>query len=198
MSIVIAIKSKNKIYVGCDKQISTASGDKISLIGKCQKVWHFNELPDLVLGGAGSLRDLQIIQTSVSLFTPTEVVLETIDYNFMVQNFFTRVYDILTHFNRIDTEESKGIAVIPDSWLVAFKDKMWKVDSEGSVIESDDYLVIGSGETIATGVLESNKGKSPKERIIQAIKACNENTLYVDGNIYITSTDLEGKDDIHK
>ena len=75
---------------------------------------------------------------------------------------------------------------------------MYKIDGEGSVLENDDYLVIGSGEAIATGVLESNKSKKPQDRIIQAIKACADKTLYVNNSIYITSTDLEGNDDIQK
>ena len=198
MSVVIAIKHKNKIYIGCDTQVSTTLGDKSSLAGECQKVWHYEDLPDLVMGGVGSLRDLQIIQTSHDIFQPLEILLNKINYSYLVQNFFTNVYNTLKRFDRVAEKGIEELPSVADSWIVAFKDKMYKIDGEGSVLESDDYLVIGSGEAIATGVLESNKGKKPQDRITQAIKACADKTLYVNNSIYITSTDLEGDNDLQK
>lgn len=188
MSVIIAIKEKNKIYMGCDTQVS-GGNSKITLNGKSQKVWHHNDLPDLVVGGAGSLRDVQIIQTSVNLFELPPVLLGQINYNYMVQNFFTSVYNILAEKNRISRDvNGQLVNTINCEFIVAFEDSMYLVDQEGVVTESENYLVIGSGSEVAIGVLENNKGKKAEVRIREAIKACSENTLYVNNDVYITNT----------
>ena len=195
MSVVIAIKDKNKIYLGCDTQAS-GGNNKINLKdASSQKVWHHNNLPDLVLGGAGSLRDIQIIQTSINLFDLTSVLLNKIDYTFLVQHFFTNVYNILAEKNRIGRDTTGNLVNIIDcEFIVAFGDKMYHIDQEGTVIEANDYLVIGSGSEVAIGVLENNKNKKPQTRIQEAIKACAENTLYVNNEMYITDTTEEVDD----
>ena len=100
MSVVIAIKQKNGIYVGCDTQI-TVGNNKYAMKGESQKVWHYNNLPDVVMGGSGSLRDIQILQTSTELLDLTHILLGEVNYNYLVQNFFTREYEILMQKNRI-------------------------------------------------------------------------------------------------
>lgn len=190
MSVVIAIKDKNKVYMGCDKQVSSG-GNKNNLGGQCQKVWHYNGLPDIVIGGVGSLRDIQIIQTTPDLIDVPTLVLGQINYQYLVQNFFTKEYEILKDKNRIAKSEGDYVNFTNCALLLAFEDKMYHIDQEGSVLESDDFLVIGSGADVATGVLENNKTKKPEVRIKEAIKACAENTLYVNNDIYITDTKSE-------
>ena len=81
------------------------------------------------------------------------------------------------------------LPVINNEFIVAIEDKMYIVDREGTVIEGNDYLVIGSGEDVATGVLENNKNKKPETRIKEAILACSDKTLFVNSEILITTTE---------
>ena len=190
MSVVIAIKDKerNCIYVGCDKQV-TCGNNKKTLKGECQKVWHFNELPDIILGGCGSLRDIQILQTSPDLLDLTHIVLNQINYPYLVQNFFTKEFELLAQKNRIPKDEQGNLEnSVGCSIILAVEDRMYEIDQEGTVMESEDYLVIGSGSDVAIGVLENNKSKKPITRIKEAIKACSDRTVYVNDKILIGDT----------
>ena len=60
MSLVIAIKDKDRIVLGADKQVS--SGD--SKDHTSTKIWQVDELPGAIMGSVGSARASQIIQYS--------------------------------------------------------------------------------------------------------------------------------------
>lgn len=190
MSVVIAIKHKNKIYLGCDTQVSTLS-NKDNLKGASQKIWHYKDLAEIALGGVGSLRDIQLIQTMDNLFKPLDLLAGTIDFHYLVNDFFTDIYERLLSKHRIPFMEGRPtpLPIIEAELIVAIEDKMYMIGQDGSVIEGDDYLVIGSGEDIATGVLENNKNKKPETRIKEAITACSDKTLFVNSEILITTTE---------
>ena len=189
MSVVIAIKQKDKIYVGCDTQVSSGSGYKGQLKGPNQKIWHHNDLPNLVMGGVGSLRDIQIIQTCKDVIDPLAILTKGVDFSYLVNNFFSNVYTTLLEKNRVPlNEHGHPASTIESAFLVAIDDKMFIVDQDGSVMGGEDYLVIGSGASVATGVLETNKNKKAKDRILEAIQACSDNTLYVNEHVVLTST----------
>ena len=60
MSLVIAIKDKDRIVFGADKQVSGAGSKSHNTI----KIWDVPELPGAIMGGVGSLRASQVIQYS--------------------------------------------------------------------------------------------------------------------------------------
>lgn len=76
-----------------------------------------------------------------------------------------------------------------DSMLtLAFKDKAWVINDNFSVLEVDEYDVIGSGAEVALGVLNTTNDELVESRITQAIQAAADNTLYVGGDIDILHT----------
>ena len=60
MSLVVAIKDKDRIVLGADKQASTGSTKDHTNT----KIWELEELPGAILGAVGSARASQIIQYS--------------------------------------------------------------------------------------------------------------------------------------
>lgn len=74
-------------------------------------------------------------------------------------------------------------------FFFAFKDKLYVIGRDRSVIEVDDYVAIGSGEDQAIGSLLSTEGDNPKERIVKAIKASAASDIYVDYPIILTDTE---------
>ena len=80
-------------------------------------------------------------------------------------------------------------------YLFAFKDKLFIIGFDGSVIEVDDYIAIGSGESESIGsLLTTNSDEDPETRIIKAIKASAAHDIYVDYPIVLSNTkDLEFK-----
>lgn len=55
-------------------------------------------------------------------------------------------------------------------------------------MEVEDYFTIGSGSDVAMGALFATQEKNPFERIVTAIDAAAETTLYVDNGVDILAT----------
>lgn len=190
MSVIIAIKDKvtGQIVVGCDNQVSCGS-NKNNLTDNSRKIWRYNNLPSIIIGGVGALRDIQLIQTSHDLINELDIYKLNVDYEYCVNKLFTKIWEILVSFNRVYRDSNGNLSnTIGSQFLIAFANKAFTFDYDGAVMEIDDYLVIGSGQDVATGVLENNKNKSPKVRIKEAINACAEKTLYVNNEVSVLAT----------
>ena len=190
MSVVIAVKDKNTgaVTVGCDSQVSCGNL-KNKLNGDSCKIWRYNGISTIIIGGVGFLRDIQLVQTCHDLIDELDILKMKVDYEYCVTKLFTRIYKLMTDYNRVTiSKEGVPSANIESKFLIAFADKAFIIDNDGAVTEIADYLVLGSGEEVASGVLENNKNKAPKTRIIEAIEACAERTLFVNKDITVLST----------
>ena len=186
MSVIVAVKDKKtgEITIGCDSQVSCGNLKSSLKDNGFSKIWNYDLEGYTIIGGVGSLRDIQLIQTDDSLITQEDLILKGIDYRFVVRDFFTRIYETLKTYNRLTVSEQGVVApIINSKFILVHNDNAWVIDMDGSVTEIDDYLVLGSGEEVAIGVLENNKNKKPKQRIEEAIKACADTTLYVNSKI---------------
>lgn len=62
-------------------------------------------------------------------------------------------------------------------------------------MEINDYFTIGSGSDVAKGVLYATQdSKNPFERIVTAIQAAADSTLYVDEDVNILATEMKKTD----
>lgn len=200
MSVIVAVKDKKtgEITVGCDNQVSCGNLKSNLKDNGFSKIWNYDANGYTILGGVGALRDIQLIQTDETLLDAVDVVLNGIDYSFVVREFFTRIYETLKKYNRVAVID-QGIysPVIGSKFILVHNDNAWVIDYDGAVVEIEDYLVLGSGEEVAIGVLENNKNKKPKQRIEEAIQACADTTLYVNNNItYLKAKLMPAIDDI--
>ena len=82
MSLVVAIKDKDRIVFGADKQVSGAGSKSHNTI----KIWDVPELPGAIMGGVGSLRASQVIQYSklIDLNAMADLSYGTIDTNYII------------------------------------------------------------------------------------------------------------------
>ena len=82
MSLVIAIKDKDRIVFGADKQVSGAGSKSHNTI----KIWDVPELPGAIMGGVGSLRASQVIQYSklIDLNAMADSSSGTIDTSYII------------------------------------------------------------------------------------------------------------------
>lgn len=181
MSIVIAIRCNNKIYLGADTQAT-----KGQIKERTSKIWKVEHLKNSAFGWTGSLRNSQLVKYAPGIITEFEEF-NGIDTRFVVLNLFDRVYELF-RLHGIVPKEDKEPRELNDEFIFACKDNAWVISYDGSVTEIDDYLCIGSGSDVALGVLETNKGDDPKTRIEKAIKASSDKTLYVNSYIEIIET----------
>lgn len=169
MSLVVAIKTKDKIYLGADTLWH--AGD---MKGETSKIWRVSA--DLLVGSSGTVREAQIVKyNSDVLFT------EKATKKYLVNNFKRNLFSIVEEIDRQDKTEQSSY------YLVCTKTDVYSIWTDGTVFElndsKQDFLTIGSGAFHADAVLRNNVGKHPKERIKEAIETASNFIVSVNSEI---------------
>ena len=185
MSVVIAVKEKDRILVACDSQISYG-GSKGTLSADYNKAWYVRDCDCGVMGSTGSLRALQVVQITPNLIDELAQYRNEVDFAYVVSELYPRLCNVMEHYKLIATDMVP--VSLPNDFIFAYKDKAWGISFDGAVEELVDYICIGSGAELARGIMEITKDLPAIERIERAISACAELTLYVDKNIRVYST----------
>ena len=175
MSLVVAIKQKNRIVLGADKQISTGDSKNHT----STKIWPVYDLNGAIMGSVGSARASQIIQYANIVDKNNLQVEPTTDF---------------VVCSLVEPGENGLCDLMPNAFIFAYRDKAWMIWNDLSVSEIEDYFAIGSGSDVASGALYATKEKNPFERVVTAIDAAAETTLFVDDGIDVLVTE-EHKDD---
>ena len=187
MSVVVAIKENGKVFIGADSQV-TKGGTRTTLKNPNNyKVWKVMGADNCLIGHVGNLRDANVVRLMSGLVTDYNIYKNHIDYEFVVKKVVPDVVDELKNYGNVKDE--KFVDFLDSSFLFAYKDQLYVIGRDRSVIEVDDYVAIGSGEDQAIGSLLSTEGDSPRERIVKAIKASAAADIYVDYPIILTDTE---------
>ncbi len=191
MSLVIAIRDKDRVVLGADKQVSTGgSKDHTST-----KIWPVEELPGAIMGGVGSARASQIIQYANII--DKNLINKDIDTNFIICSLApTIVAGLKANGINTDVKEDDICTMLPNAFIFAYKDRAWLIWNDLSVTELDEYFAIGSGSDVAKGALFATKRQNPFERIVTAIDAASESTLFVDDGIDLLATGEHDDDNL--
>lgn len=190
MSVVIAVKDKDRVVLGADKQTSTGSNKDHT----CTKIWEVTDLPGAVMGGVGSARVSQIIQYSHIIDKNSLDAEPTTE--FVVCALAPVILATLADAGiEVKPTDDSGCPIMPNAFIFAFKNKAWMIWNDLSVTEIEDYFAIGSGSEVANGVLYATKGKNPFERIVTSIDAAAESTLFVDNGVDLLLTDTRPGDE---
>ena len=185
MSLVIAVKEDDHILVACDSQVSCGDWkDTLPVIHN--KAWFIDDCPHGVMASSGSLRVLQLIQCTPNLIDEMAQYRNEVDYIYVVTELYNRICEALIHYKAISPDITP--LSLPNDFIFAYKDKAYGIECDGSVVELEDYLCIGSGAGVAKGIMETTKDLPAIERIKKAMNASSDLTLYVDKNIRIYST----------
>jgi hypothetical protein len=139
------------------------------------------------MGHVGLVREANVIRVARGLIPELAQLKDEIDFSFVVKHLVPALFAELEEYRVI-----KGGSEPPrfdSSFIFAYKDKLFYISGNGTVIEVDDYCAIGSGECEAIGSLLSTEGEPCEERIKKAIKASAANDIYVDYPIVMTDTE---------
>lgn len=187
MSVVVAIKEKGVVYMGADSQV-TKGGTRTTLKNPNNyKIWKLDGVENALMGHVGNVRDANIIRTKVFMDDYDEFT-NRINYKFVVKYTVPEIIKALRDAHFLKGKDDEYFDYMDSSFLLAYKDQLYSINSDGCVLEIDDYVAIGSGAPEAIGSLLSTEGMSPKERIIRAIKASAASDIYVDYPIIISNT----------
>ena len=187
MSLVVAIKEGNKVYVGADSQV-TRGGTRSTLKNPNNyKIWKVEGADNCLMAHVGCFRDANVIRLVDDFIDDYDVYCERVNYRFMVKSVLPRIVYELRNAGFVKPDNP--IEMLESTFLFIYKDKIFKISADCSVFEVDDYVAIGSGCNEAIGSLLSTEGEATVDRIIKAIKAGAANDIYVDYPIIITDSE---------
>ena len=188
MSVVVAIKKDGVVYMGCDSQV-TMGGTRTTLKNPNNyKIWKVESAENCIMGSVGDLRDACAVRTMDRLVSDYNVYKGHISFDFVVNKIVPDIIDRLKEFNYLKNDKNAVFECMESSFLFSYKDMLFLIGNDGSVIEIDDCVAIGSGKNEALGSLLSTDRENPVTRIIKAIKASAANDIYVDYPIILIDT----------
>ena len=189
MSLVVAIKDKDRVVLGADKQASTGGTKDHTNT----KIWQLDELPGALLGAVGSARASQVIQYSQII--DKNILNQNLDTDFVVRILAPTLANGLRNNGIVvKPTDNSNCDMMPNAFIFAYKDRAWTIWHDLSVSEINESFAIGSGSDVARGVLYATPDKNPFERIVTSIEAAAESTLYVDNGIDLLVTGRHEED----
>ena len=200
MSVVLAVKDGNRVLMAGDSQVSRGSVKMTLNSFNSMKVFKVEGHDGMVMGVAGSYRDMNILSTMDSIYDPMlDKAREEVDFKFVVRNIVPEIINELSAFGRVSNEADAGL-VSKSTMLLAKDDKCYNIDFDFSVTElcyDGEAMAIGSGADIALAVYNSIadlEGMDIKDKLIRAVSQACQDDLYVNYPIIIhdtTSDDIE-------
>lgn len=187
MSVVVAIKENGKVFIGADSQV-TRGGTRSTLKNPNNyKIWKVKDVDHCLMAHVGNVRDANVIRVMDDLVTDYNVFKRHIDFEFVVRSIVPDIINELKKYGFI--KDGDHFENLESRFIFAYQDMLFLISSDGSVIEIDDCVAIGSGECEAIGSLLSTDEDNPEARIVKAIKASAASDIYVDYPIVLTNTD---------
>ena len=190
MSVVVAIKENGKVFIGADSQV-TRGGTRSTLKNPNNyKIWKVKDVDNCLMAHVGNVRDANVIRVMDDLVTEYNVFKHHIDFEFVVRSIVPDIINELKKYGFI--KDGDHFENLESRFIFAYQDMLFLISSDGSVIEIDDCVAIGSGECEAIGSLLSTDEDNPEARIVKAIKASAASDIYVDYPIVLTNTETTG------
>ena len=187
MSVVVAIKENGKVTIGADSQCTRGGTRRTLSNPNNYKVWKVLDAENCLFAQVGLVREANIIRVARDLVPEMAQLKDKVDFSFVVKRLVPRMFEELEEYRAIKKGDTPP--EFESSFLFAYKDKLFYISGNATVIEIDDYVAIGSGECEAIGSLLSTEGEPCEDRIKKAIKASAASDIYVDYPIVITDTE---------
>ena len=189
MSVVIAIKKNDRIYMAADSQ--TSCGDrKTTYYGEgSRKISRFDN--GIILGHTGAVHNTQIVCTHPEIFTVPEDGNMTKKY--VVQNIIPKLFNLYREQDMREKEDGSP-SRMGDSYLLAYKDKLFLINDVFDVVACKHFADIGSGGDLThAGLIELDADdvrdeKTIEERLADLLRISASRTMSVSGPYYIINT----------
>ena len=144
MSVVVAIKENGRVTIGADCQVTKGGTRRTLSNPNNYKVWRVLGAENCMMAHVGLVREANVIRVARGLIPELAQLKDEIDFSFVVQHLVPALFAELEEYRVI-----KGGSEPPrfdSSFIFAYKDKLFYISGNGTVIEVDDYCAIGSGE----------------------------------------------------
>ena len=140
------------------------------------------------MGGVGLARDLNLIRYCTSELIPEASVLKNeINVGTIMLNTVPAIFESIRTYTQLVTGCDKDIP-INSEFVLAYKDKVFDIAPDGTVEEIEDYIAIGSGADAALGSLKHTIDEPVYDRLIKALDAAADISLYVSDPYVVMDT----------
>jgi len=164
MTCVVAIKHKNKIYMGADSEISSQHISRVRST-KTPKIFINDKF---IIGNCGSLRFNQILQY---LFKPSPQLPKESDDEYIYGNTMRAIRNVCFEYGYFKNEAYGNSC---EDFILGYKKNIYRVFADFSIeVPFQNFTACGSGENFAMGSLHETEKLHPKIRIFRAL-ACAE------------------------
>ncbi len=189
MSVVVAIKSEGKVFIGSDSQVTRGGTRQTLKNPNNYKIWKVKGVDNCLMAHVGVVRSANVVRIMNNLVDELAVIRDKVDYEYVVSEIVPSILYELRKYRYLPNSENEAFSGMDSEFLFAYKDKLFHICGDGCVIEIDDSIAIGSGSCEAIGSVLSTDDQKPTSRIVKAIKASAANDIYVDYPIIITDTE---------
>lgn len=178
-------RKNNVSWIGGD---SLGSNGYVKATNTPSKVFRNDTFENVLIGGTGTFRHLDLLKYSDKLFDEIDWYKKTeIDHKFMVTKFIPKVIELFKSGVVGEDEKDRG-----GNFIVATPGKVFEVQCDYSVLEPElGVCAVGCGEAVAMGSLLTtlNMDMSPEDKIIKALEAAEQYCCGVQRPFHLLCTD---------
>lgn len=180
MTCIVALKEKDKIFLGCDGL--TAEGQFVynPSESKIQKL-----ADNMYIGVSGRSLTANIIQANKDKLISEEKLFDN-DFSFLFNSFRKKLLEILLSDN-IHKQIEKNNDSFGSNILIVYNKNIYTMSNDSTIQLIDTYYAEGSGQSYAMGSLFTTKNIDigSREKVSLALLAAHAHNCYVDDNIHI-------------
>ena len=169
MSVLVAIKGKDKVVVGVDTRMTSGCDTFIDSYKHRPKALHINKEKTVIVGGVGNIALVDLFCTIMEHHVDA---INKIDRRYIVKFIIPELVVCVRDYELMCTS-SKNPGFMDGALFLGIKDKGFVIEGNGTVMELVDHTAMGSGEEAAFGSLytTSHMPMSIEERVYFAVKA---------------------------
>lgn len=180
MSVVIGLKQNGKVYLAADTMVTYGDSKRYLRNLDAQKIWKVDSVDNCIMGGVGYLRNVSLIRYApTSLFPEADILKGNINTGTLINFTAPTIASTIIEYDNIMGTKSKDET--SSIFVIGYKDKLFSIWSDGEVEEYDNYIAIGSGADAALASLMHSEGEDADVRLVKALEAASNISLYVDG-----------------
>lgn len=193
MSVIVALKYKNGVVIGADKQCSSFNIKEDNNVIKINKTKYSNNC----VGVVGCLRDANIILNKDELMNYIDILdKREIDFKYVVNTIVPNLFETLRKSNRVNS--LNNIETLKSTFVYCTNKNLYIIFGDGAVVEREDFITVGCGSDEVRGYLNTlnleNLTKEKATEIIQnSIKKSCKDDIYINDKIDLIYLESEDK-----
>lgn len=166
MSVIVAVKKDDVVYMGADTQATSSSLKYKTLIETSYKIKIVND--NLLIGTVGDAKVGQFICSHTEFFKFDEK--KGLTKEILVRDIVPQMYLSLKENKLLDEEQDDDFS-FPGELIIAYKDKLFKINEKFAVISINKFVSTGIGEHFVNYSLSNiDLNKNINEQLKQAMK----------------------------